>query len=79
MDLSTIAAKSLKVDGVLSGVEETDEINGCIIEVKANVDGRAEDWLVMAIKNPQMHSQDFQQTFRQVSSAVFRYELFGRL
>ena len=47
MDLGTIAAKSLKIDGVLTGVEETDEVNACSIEITANVDGRAEDWLVM--------------------------------
>ena len=47
MDLGTIAAKSLKLDGALQGLDESEEVNACSIRVTANVDGRAEDWLVM--------------------------------
>lgn len=47
MDLGTIAAKSLKLDGTLKGLDESEEINACSISVQAVVDGRLEDWLVM--------------------------------
>ncbi len=47
MDLGTIAAKVLKAEGTLTGLDESEEVNACSIKVKANVDGRVEDWLVM--------------------------------
>lgn len=47
MDLGTIAAKLQKADGTLKNLDESEEINACSIKVTANVDGSAEDWLVM--------------------------------
>ena len=47
MDIGTIAAKSLKYDGLLTALDKSEEINACSIVVQAEVDGRVEDWLVM--------------------------------
>lgn len=47
MDLGTIAAKVQKANGTLKNLDESEEINACSIKVRAQVDGAAEDWLVM--------------------------------
>ncbi|MBR5913916.1 MAG: phosphoribosylformylglycinamidine synthase [Selenomonadaceae bacterium] len=47
MDLGTIAAKILKREGILKNLDESEEINACSIQIKAEVDGKLEDWLVM--------------------------------
>jgi phosphoribosylformylglycinamidine synthase len=47
MDIATIAMKELKKKGMLKGLDESEEINACSIEVKVDVDGKEEDWLVM--------------------------------
>ena len=47
MDMATIAMKYLKKAGELDNLDESDEINACSIVVKADIDGRQEDWLVM--------------------------------
>ncbi|MBQ7476785.1 MAG: phosphoribosylformylglycinamidine synthase, partial [Selenomonadaceae bacterium] len=47
MDLGTIAAKILKRQGILQGLDESEEINACSIQIKAEVDGKLEDWLIM--------------------------------
>lgn len=47
MDLATIAMKELRKNGKLGDLDASDEINACSIVVKANVDGKPEDWLVM--------------------------------
>ncbi|MBN1299861.1 MAG: phosphoribosylformylglycinamidine synthase [Melioribacteraceae bacterium] len=47
MDIATIAMKELKKKGMLKGLDESEEINACSIEVKVDVAGREEDWLVM--------------------------------
>ncbi|MGI6732078.1 MAG: phosphoribosylformylglycinamidine synthase [Anaerovoracaceae bacterium] len=47
MDLAVIGAKYLKKEGFLEDLDESDEINACSIKVKAVVDGKEEDWLVM--------------------------------
>ena len=47
MDLAVIGAKYLKKTGKLDDLDESDEINACSIKVKAEVDGKTEDWLVM--------------------------------
>lgn len=47
MDMAVIGAKYLKKKGLLEDLDESEEINACSIKVKAEVDGRAEDWLVM--------------------------------
>ena len=48
MDLATIAVKELKKRGVLTALDESEEINACSINVKVDMeDGTSEDWLVM--------------------------------
>ena len=47
MDLGTIAAKILKHDGILKNLDESEEINACSIQIKADINGQLEDWLIM--------------------------------
>lgn len=47
MDLACIGAKYLKKKGLVNDLDESEEINACSIKVKANIDGKEEDWLVM--------------------------------
>ena len=47
MDIATIGAKVLKRRGALPELDESEEINACSIRVTAQVDGKAQDWLVM--------------------------------
>ena len=46
MDLGTLAAKKLKMDGKLDDQEESDEINACSIVVPVDVNGKDEEWLI---------------------------------
>ena len=47
MDIATLAAKALKADGRLTGLDESDEINACTVKIKVNVDGKEEPWLLL--------------------------------
>ena len=47
MDMATIAARKLKAEGKLPDLDESEEINACSVKVKANVDGKPQDWLLM--------------------------------
>lgn len=47
MDVAVIGAKHLKKKGLLEDLDESEEINACSIKVKAVVNGKSEDWLVM--------------------------------
>ncbi|MGI6737283.1 MAG: phosphoribosylformylglycinamidine synthase [Anaerovoracaceae bacterium] len=47
MDMACIGAKYLKQEGKVPDLDESAEINACSIKVKAKIDGREEDWLVM--------------------------------
>jgi len=47
MDIACIGAKYIKKKGLLEDLDESEEINACSIKVKADIDGREEDWLVM--------------------------------
>ena len=47
MDIATIAMKELKKKNMLNDLDESDEINACSIVIKADVNGRDEEWLVM--------------------------------
>ncbi|MBR5512507.1 MAG: phosphoribosylformylglycinamidine synthase [Ruminococcus sp.] len=47
MDLGTIAAKKLKADGLLTDLDESEEINACSVKIKVDVDGEIEDWILM--------------------------------
>ena len=47
MDMACIGAKYLKKEGKATDLDESEEINACSIKVKAKIDGKEEDWLVM--------------------------------
>ena len=47
MDMATIAAKSLRYDGLLPNLDVSDEINACSFNAQIEVDGKLEDWLIM--------------------------------
>ena len=47
MDMACIGAKHLKKYGKVNDLDESEEINACSIKVKARIDGKEEDWLVM--------------------------------
>ncbi|RCW50774.1 MULTISPECIES: phosphoribosylformylglycinamidine synthase [unclassified Halanaerobium] len=47
MDIALLAGKELRAEGKLEDLEISDEVNAASIEVKVDVDGKEEDWLVM--------------------------------
>ena len=47
MDIGTIAAKVLKKQGKLDGLDESEEINACTVKIKVETEGRQEDWLLL--------------------------------
>ncbi len=47
MDLATISMKELRKNGYLDDLEVSEEINACSIEIKVNIEGHEEDWLLM--------------------------------
>ncbi len=47
MDIGTIAAKYLKKNGKLDGLDESEEINACTVKVDVEVDGKTEKWLLL--------------------------------
>ena len=47
MDMATIGTKYLKKQGLVKDLDESEEVNACSINVKATIDGKEEDWLVM--------------------------------
>ncbi|TPF95149.1 phosphoribosylformylglycinamidine synthase [Bifidobacterium sp. UTBIF-78] len=47
MDMGTIGAKWLKKNGILTGLDESEEINACTVKVKVDVNGKDEDWLFL--------------------------------
>lgn len=47
MDMGTIGAKWLAAQGILTGLDESEEINACTVKVKVDVDGEEEDWLYL--------------------------------
>lgn len=47
MDMGTIGAKYLKKRGILTGLDESEEINACTVKVKVDVNGVDEDWLFL--------------------------------
>ena len=46
MDIALLAMKKLKKEGILTDVEESDEINACSIVVPIDVDGVTQEWLI---------------------------------
>ncbi|MBM6660112.1 phosphoribosylformylglycinamidine synthase, partial [Bacteroides gallinaceum] len=47
MDMATIAGKYLRKEGELDDLDVSDEINACSVEIKVDVNGQDEDWLLM--------------------------------
>lgn len=47
MDMATIAGKYMRKVGKLDDMEVSDEINACSVEIKVDVNGNEEDWLLM--------------------------------
>jgi len=47
MDIATIGAKYLKAKGVLTDLDESDEINACTIRMDVDVHGEAQKWLLL--------------------------------
>jgi len=47
MDLATIAVRSLKKNGYLDKLDESEEINACTVKVEIDVDGKPEPWLLL--------------------------------
>ena len=47
MDIGTIAAKYLKKNGKLDGLDESEEINACTVKIDVEVDGKQEKWLLL--------------------------------
>lgn len=47
MDMACIGTKYLKKQGKADDLDQSQEINACSIKVKAKIDGKEEDWLVM--------------------------------
>ncbi len=47
MDLATIGARALKAQGRLHGVDESEEINACSVQISADVNGEQEPWLLL--------------------------------
>ena len=47
MDMATITGKYLRKQGKLDDMEVSDEINACSVEIKVDVDGKDENWLLM--------------------------------
>ena len=47
MDVGTIGAKVLASRGLLTDLDESEEINACTIKMEAVVDGEKQDWLLL--------------------------------
>ena len=47
MDLATVAVKHLKKEGLLSKLDESEEINACTVKIEIEVDGKKEPWLLL--------------------------------
>ena len=47
MDIGTLAAKLLKKRGILTGLDESEEINACTVKINVNVNGKQEKWLLL--------------------------------
>lgn len=47
MDIGTIAAKYLRSKGMMTKLDESEEINACTVKIDVNVDGKIEKWLLL--------------------------------
>ncbi len=46
MDLGTLAAKYLREKGLLTKLDESEEVNACTVKIEMTVDGKKEPWLL---------------------------------
>ncbi len=46
MDIATMGMRLLKKRGLLKGLDESDEINACSVEIPVNIGGKEETWLL---------------------------------
>ena len=47
MDMGTIGARYLKAQGILTGLDESEEINACTVKITCDVNGEEQDWLYL--------------------------------
>lgn len=47
MDMAVIAMKYMRKEGMLDDLDVSEEVNACSIEIKADINGQEEDWLLM--------------------------------
>ena len=47
MDLATVAVRALKARGMLSKLDESEEINACTVKIEVEADGKKEPWLLL--------------------------------
>ena len=47
MDIATLAAKYLRENGQLDGLDESEEINACTVKTEIEIDGKKEPWLLL--------------------------------
>ena len=47
MDMGTIGAKWLRAQGILTNLDESDEINACTVRCTVDVDGQDQEWLYL--------------------------------
>ncbi len=47
MEIATIGARYLKFKGLLTDLDESEEINACTVKIKADVNGEEQDWLLL--------------------------------
>ncbi len=47
MDIGTLAARFLRAKGMLTKLDESEEINACTVKIKVNVEGEEQDWLLL--------------------------------
>ena len=47
MDIATIAVKSLRKNGKLDRLDESEEINACTVKIDVDADGKTEKWLLL--------------------------------
>ncbi len=47
MDIAVLAMKKMRKEGKLNDLDVSEEVNACSINVKVDIDGEKQDWLVM--------------------------------
>ena len=71
MDIGTIAAKFLKKEGKLDGLDESEEINACTVKIDVDVEGETQKWLLL-FKN-ENHQEILRQCGFSDSKYFYRY------